>query len=448
METPIYTRLSEYYKKNRVSFAMPGHKNLRGLAADLLACDVTELSATVDLHHEDKYVKRANKLLSECYNTYASFIVTGGSTAGVQAMLSSVCSPGDTVLASADCHMSVINTCAVCGYKLKFIPMKINSEFGIPYDICDFIITNDIKAVIVVSPNYYGMVKNIKDLAEKCHKSGVPLLVDEAHGAHFIADAKLPQSAAELGADMVCHSAHKTLNALTGAAYLHVLSERININRVKKSLSTFQSSSPSYPIAASADEARASLQEISYKDIINECNEFKKAISRFTDITVLDSDDVTRIVLCFKKYAVTGFDVENELSERYDIDVEMSDYINVVLIVTPWNTHKDFMTLFRALRDICIRLTVRSEDIKINIPPVNNSTIEPSKAWYGDTELIELSESTGRTAAQTITVYPPGIAVIYAGAVINEDEIRYITRLGKAGAKISGINDLKIEVVK
>lgn len=448
METPIYTRLSEYHKKNRISFAMPGHKNLRGLAPDLQLCDVTELSATVDLHHEDEYVKRANTLLKECYNTYASFIMTGGSTAGIQAMLASVCKPGDTVLASADCHMSVINVCAVCGFKLKLIPMKFNDEFAIPYDIQNFDITDDVKAVIVVSPNYYGMVKNIKLIAEKCHKAGIPLLVDEAHGAHFIADEEFPQDAAALGADMVCQSAHKTLNALTGAAYLHVLSDKININRVKKALSSFQTSSPPYPIAASADVARAALQEMNYKNIIKECEEFKKAISHLTAVKALDSDDKTRIVLCFKEYETTGFDIDDELSERYGIDVEMADYLNVVLIATPWNTHQDFMTLFRALRDICDRLPKRTSEITVKIPPVNKDIIEPSKAWYDDTEIIELSEAAGRCAAQTVTAYPPGITVIYAGAVINDDEIKYITELEKAGAKISGIKDLRIEVVK
>lgn len=448
METPIYTRLSEYHKKNRIPFAMPGHKNLRGLAPDLQLCDVTELNATVDLHREDEYVRRADTLLKECYNTYASFIMTGGSTAGIQAMLASVCKPGDTVLASADCHMSVINVCAVCGFKLRLIPMKFNDEFAIPYDIRDFDITDDVKAVIVVSPNYYGMVKDIEMIAEKCRKAGVVLLVDEAHGAHFIADESFPKSAVALGADMVCHSAHKTLNALTGAAYLHVLTDKINISRVKKALSSFQTSSPPYPIAASADAARASLRETDYKNIINECEEFKKAITRFTSVKVLDSDDKTRIVLCFGEYETTGFDIDNELSERYGIDVEMADYLNVVLIATPWNTHQDFMALFRALRDICGRLPVRTSELSVKIPPVNKGIIEPSKAWYADTETIELSAAAGRTAAQTVTAYPPGIAVVYAGAVINDEEIRYITELEKAGAKISGLKDLRIEVVK
>lgn len=447
MEAPIYNRLIDYHRKKRISFAMPGHKNGRGLVPEIYKCDVTELSATVDLHHEDEYVKRANALLSEHFGTKRSFIMTGGSTAGVQAMISSVCRPGDTVLASADCHKSVVNACAICGCKLRLIPMRTDDEFAVLSDLCDFDITDDVKAVIVVSPDYYGKVKDIEYIAKKCHDADVPLLVDEAHGAHFTADERFPKSAVELGADMVCQSAHKTLNALTGAAYLHVIGDRVDMKRVKKALTSFQSSSPPYPVAASADAARAALSEINYDDIIKECAEFKKAIAQASKIKALQNDDETRIVLCFREYETTGFEIDRLLSERYGIDVEMADYMNIVLIATPWNEHRDFMALFRALRDICGDLKERENEIKVKLPPPYPEVLSPSDAWYGDTETIHINGSEGRISAQTATVYPPGISVILPGAVIRKEDIQYITGLEKEGAKISGAKDSRIEVV-
>ena len=447
MEAPIYNRLIEYHRKRRISFAMPGHKNGRGLMPELYQCDVTELSATVDLHHEDEYVKRANELLSERFGTKRSFIMTGGSTAGVQAMISSVCRPGDTVLASADCHKSVVNACAICGCRLRLIPTRTDDEFAVPCGLCDFDITDDVKAVIVVSPDYYGRVKNIEYIAKKCHDAKVPLLVDEAHGAHFTADDRFPESAVELGADMVCQSAHKTLNALTGAAYLHVMGDRVDLKRVKRALSAFQSSSPPYPVAASADTARAALSEISYDDIIKECSEFKKAIANTTKIKALANDDETRIVLCFREYETTGFEIDRLLSERYGIDVEMADHMNIVLIATPWNEHRDFMALFRALHDICDGLNGREKEIKVKLPPPHSGVLSPSSAWYADTEMIRIDEAEGRMSAQTVTVYPPGIAVILPGTVVRKEDIQYITELEKEGAKISGTEDNRIEVV-
>lgn len=448
METPIYARLTDYHRKGRISFAMPGHKNMKGLVPKLLQCDVTELDATVDLHHECDTVKRADKLLSELYQTRASFIMTCGSTAGIQTMLSSHLKPGDTVLAAADCHMSVINTCAVCGFKLRLVPVALDSKFLIPRDIPDFDITPDVKAMIITSPNYYGIVKDIKAAAEKCHEAGILLFVDEAHGAHFIGSQELPASAVSQGADMVCQSAHKTLNALTGAAYLHVCGDSIDIKRVKRALRTFQSSSPSYPIAASADTARAELAEAGYCHIIDECRQFREAIGRAAKIRVLDNDDITRIVLSFAEYEITGFRVGKMLSEHFGIDVEMSDYLNIVLIATPWNTHNEFMQLFSALIDICRMLAPREKAVEILPPPVCAELIDPSEGWYAETETIEIDKAAGRISAAVVSAYPPGTALAVTGAVITQEQIEYIKTLKTAGAEITGLSGNGIEVVK
>lgn len=448
METPIYSRLNEYHNKGRVPFAMPGHKNLRGLVPDLQKCDVTELSSTVDLHHEDEYVKRANELLRDLYKSKNSFILTGGSTVGIQAMLSSVLKPGDTLLASSDCHMSVINTCALCGYKIKFIPVGLDKRYLIPTAMDDFEITDDVRAVLVTSPNYYGITKDIEAIAEKCHSADVPILVDEAHGAHYIADCRFPKTAIEHGADMVCQSAHKTLNALTGAAYLHVNSDYVQADRVKKMIVAFETSSPSYPIAASADAARAVLAETDYSMIIDECMQFKNAVSKLTQIEVVENDDVLRIVLSFVNYDISGFAVNEILSEEYGVDVEMADLFNIVLIVTPWNTHNDFITLFSALRDIVEKVEIRKNIIGIQAPPCSKGTIEPYKGWYGETEYVMLDDSVGRCAAAVTASYPPGTGVIVTGECITHEQIEYLKILKKFGAEITGIIEDKIEVIK
>lgn len=443
METPIYTKLTEYHRKNRISFAMPGHKNLRGIVPDLLKCDVTELSQTVDLHNECETVTRANTLLSEYYGTKKSFIMTGGSTAGIQAMLASVLKPGDTLLAFSDCHMSVINTCAICGYKLKLADVEYDGDFLIPGDVSDFEIDKSIKAVLVTSPNYYGIIKDIESIADKCRDADIPLLVDEAHGAHLKSG-----SAIGSGADMVCHSAHKTLGALTGAAYLHVCSDRIDIRRAKRVLRSFQSSSPSYVTAASADAARAVLTETNYNEIIDECNRFKNAITDTTKIKALNNDDATRIVLNFSSYDITGYETDKRLSEYYGIDIEMSDYSNIVLIATPYNTHSDFIALFQALRDITAELETVDKKDKFIPPPMTGETISPSDGWYADTEYIDIDKSVNRISASTVTVYPPGTAVIVTGGKISREAVNYLQESKRLGAKLTGISDNKIEVIR
>lgn len=446
-ETPIYTRLSEYHRKNRISFAMPGHKNLRGLTPDLQKCDVTELPATVDLRHEDEYVRRANRLLAECYGARQSFILTGGSTEGIHAMIASTLRRGEVLAAFSDCHISVINTCAVCGLGLVLIPAGLRERFLAPCPSEDPELPEGISALLVTSPNYYGITADIEALAKKCRKRGIKLLVDEAHGAHFTGKHGLPVSAVRLGADMVCQSAHKTLCALTGAAYLHICGDA-DVPRVRRALAAFGSSSPSYPIAASADAARAVLEETDYEDIICECRSFCEAITHMTGIHVLENDDPTRIVLCFDGYDISGSQVLMLLSERYGIDIEMADPLNIVLIATPWNKHADFMSLFRALVDITEPLGARKEAAELPPYTRERGVIEPGEAWFSDSESVPIEEAEGRTAAAVTAAYPPGCALLVPGAVITRDDIEYIDRLRAMGIEIAGLEDGKTEVVK
>ncbi len=436
METPIYTRLCDYRNENRIPFAMPGHKNMRGLDADLTECDVTELSKTLNLMGNDETVRRANELLSSFYGSIKSFILTCGSTSCVQAMILSTLSHGDTLLASRDCHISVINICAVAGIKIKFSD-----------DISDTDFTDGVKAVLVTSPNYYGIVKDIKKISEICHKNGAVLLVDEAHGAHFTNQFGLPQTAVRLGADMVCHSAHKTLNALTGAAYLHIATDKIDINRVTRAIRMLHTTSPSYMIASSADIARATLEKQDYTAIIDECKAFKEAVLK-AGINFLKNDDPTRVVLDFSEYKVTGFEIADKLSQNYGTDVEMADLVHIVLIVTPYNRHSDFINLFHALKSIVGSLGRRTDKKLLpEMPKVTDCLISPQDAWGKPTELVALNSAIGRISSQTISVYPPGTAVVVTGEKISTDAVEYINTVTAYGGEVIGINDGKIEVV-
>lgn len=448
MNTPLYTRILDYYKQNRISFAMPGHKNGRGLANELINCDVTELTYTENLHHPRQFVKESKQLLSKLFKSDESFIITGGSTAGIQAMITASLKPGQTLLAASDCHMSVINTCALLGINLRFIPKEINSEYLIPTklkNISEYI--HGVDAVIITSPTYYGLCADVKSLAEVCHMNNIPLLVDEAHGAHFTASKKFPEPAIISGADAVCQSAHKTLNALTGAAFLHIKSKLINYNRLKKALYMFQTSSPSYVIAASADTARAELEQGGWDEMCELCEEFRKRLAENTEIKILDNDDCTRLVLCFKEYEITGFEIEEMLAESYQTDVEMADLLNVVLIVTPSNTASDMEKLYLSLVSITASLKKRSKAIEIDLPPAFDGVISPHDAFFSDTKMLPLERSCGKISAVTVTSYPPGIPIIYIGAKITAEQVDYIKYLEKKGAEITGINEGCIEVV-
>lgn len=435
METPIYNRLFEYHRQDRIPFAMPGHKNMRGLDLDFGMCDVTELSKTLNLMGEDKTVMRANELLSELYGSRESFILTCGSTSAVQAMILSCINPGDTLLVTSDCHISVINICAIAGIKLKLVKMITEKD-----------ITPEIKGIFVTSPDYYGAIKDIRKISEIAMGFDIPLMVDEAHGAHFMGKCSIPQTAVRLGADIVCQSAHKTLNALTGAAYLHIASDRVDKDRVKRSIKAVHTTSPSYMIAASADIARATLSDMDYSEIVKECNEFKAALGKI-NVKFMENDDPTRLVLDFSAYETTGFDVARKLSEYYGTDVEMADLYNIVLIVTPYNKHSDFITLFNGIRDILRDEKLTDTEKRFPKPPDISGVISPKEGWFKKTEQVDIDNAIGRISAQTVSVYPPGTAVIVTGDTVKESAVLYIKTVLMYGAEVTGISDGKIEVV-
>ncbi len=454
MNAPIYEKLKRHYDENRVSFAMPGHKNGRGLNCDFSRLDVTELASTLNLYaDDDETLTSARKLLSDLYGSDESYILTGGSTVGIQAMLAAVLSPGDTLLVSGDCHMSVINTCALCGYNPEFIPASFNSQTYIPCDkenAADVIRkAYSVDAVLVTSPNYYGFCRDISEIAKACHERGIPLLVDEAHGTHFIATSRLPKSAIKCGADVVVNSAHKTLNAMTGAAYLHIKSDLVDKSRLKQALTMFASSSPSYPIAASADIARSELEDGDMWDkTVAMCSEFKKLLGENTFIHVVENDDPTRLVLNFAGFDMTGYEADKILSEKYSIDIEMADELNIVLIATPSNTREDYNRLLEALYDICDSLTVSGERNKILPPPEHSKYIEPQRAFYGKVQYVTPAKSFGRICAATVTAYPPGIPIICMGEEITAGHIGYIRHLQNCGAKFTGFDGEFLPVLR
>lgn len=449
MRAPLYDKLRAYHRQNRISFAMPGHKNGRGLRGDLLDCDVTELAATENLHIPGEEITDAKRLLAKVYGADESFIVTGGSTACIQAMIAGCVRRGGTLLAAADCHMSVINACAIMGIKLRLIPRETDGEFLTAKRLTDIEAYIDgADAVLVTSPTYYGLCADIEEIAQECHKRGIPLIVDEAHGAHFAASEKFPKSAVELGADAVCQSAHKTLGALTGAAYLHVKEDLVSVSAIARALTMFETSSPSYVIAASADIAREELEKGGWEETIDECERLKKRILADTEIKTLENDDPTRIVFNFGAYETTGFKIDAMLSEKYGIDIEMADLLNIVLIVTPYNTAADMEKLYRALLEITIGLNKREKPVKIPQMPVTVGIFSPADAFFGKTQSVPIGNSAGSVSAVTVTPYPPGIPVIFQGARITKEQLEYIERLQDAGAQITGIDGFNIEILK
>lgn len=464
-QTPIIDTLKEYSKRKRTSFSMPGHKGGNGLnktfKRNIADYDVTELEDTLNLHNPNNPIKEAKRLAAEFFGAGDTYFLVGGSTSGIFSMLAATASYGDTVIVNRASHQAVINACIILGLKPVYIPQNVIDGFSVPAginqtDLIKIIDDNpDAKAVLITSPSYYGTCSDIETISKITRARGIPLLVDEAHGAHFAVNQNLfPNTALSQGADLVVQSAHKTLNAMNQAAYLHVSGDIVNRKRLEKVLAMYQTSSPSYPIIATADMARAELDSKSgrnaWRVVYDNCERFRNNISSKTDVEFIstmlngkyniNSVDETRIVMNFSAYKITGFEIAKRLRENYNIDVEMADLFNVVAIATPANTAKDFIKLTNAILKICRELEKSEEEPVFPAVPIPDMGMTPQEAFYAKSKKVRLEEAVGAISATTVLAYPPAVPIVCVGEYLTEESIAYIQALQEIGAEIIGLD--------
>ncbi len=269
---PLYEAVIAHASKGAVSFHVPGHKSAKGAAgagsdtlSGVMSIDFTEIAGLDDLHHPQGAIMEAQQLAAQCFGADATFFLVGGSTVGNMAMILSVCEPGELLLVQRNVHKSVIHGLMLAGARAVFLPPRRDTQtvqlVGVEPEAVSKALDlyPEAKGILVSNPNYYGLGMELKQLAELAHRHDKPLLVDEAHGAHYGFHPLLPASAISCGADVVVQSTHKMLSAMTMGAMLHVKGNRVEQGLLRQRLVMLQSSSPSYPIMASLDLSRMQM---------------------------------------------------------------------------------------------------------------------------------------------------------------------------------------------
>jgi arginine/lysine/ornithine decarboxylase len=464
--TPLFDTLYNHAKRRVISFHTPGHKNGRGVdprlkrvtGKNVYYFDVTVFPEVDSLHAPTSVIKEAQRIFADAYGVKNAFFLVNGSTVGNQIMLTSACKPGDSVILSRICHKSVLSGIILSGVWPIWIQPRIYKEFNIlleasPEQVKDAVNKfPEAKAVFVTSPTYNGITTDLVKISEIVHSKSKLLLVDEAHGPHLKFHSDFPISAVEAGADLCVQSIHKILSAFSQGSVLYYNSELLDLAKLKKIVSLFQTTSPNYLILASLDLARAQVVregEKIFSRIIEYVEEATGRINRLQHFRALTREevkklgydlDVTKITINVSDTGYTGYEISEMLNKEYNIQVDCSDMFNIIAIVGIGTTKQDLTHLVKALESIDKRCHPKRIS---NLPELPNLSTEMvmnprDVVLSSKVKRIPLKKSAGHISVEAITPYPPGIPILIPGERITEEIRDYLIELSQYNVKLTG----------
>ena len=507
----LLERLTEYAGSDAYPFHMPGHKRreipdgIPGGFPDPYGIDITEIDGFDNLHHAEGILKDAMETAAAIYGADRSWYLVNGSTCGILSAVFAATENGGKLLTARNCHKAVYHAICLNRLEAEYLYPEEITEFGINGGIRAEDVrkalekdamrcagnsgdvrgkTTKIQAVLITSPTYEGVVSDIRAIADAAHEYGIPLIVDEAHGAHLeFADQchSFPKSALEYGADIVVQSLHKTLPCFTQTAILHVKGKLVDQDRISRYLSMFQTSSPSYLFMAGMERCIRYMDG----DGRNEMIRYEKRLERFMErmeglqvLEVLDRE------ICGKYRTVAGWDPSKivvstmraedfhgeELAEtlrrKYHLEMEMTAPEYVIAMTSLMDTEEGFERLGTALLEIdgALRHCVESEQQKekgeskekerCETPEATESKVSHPirrmlicEAMDADTERTAFQDTVGKVSAEFVYLYPPGIPIIAPGEVFTDAIVEKIMAYKAAGLLVQGPADPDADVI-
>ena len=457
--TSIYNKLKQLQYRDDYPFHMPGHKrNLKvdPLLDEICKIDITEITGFDDLHHPEEMIRKFMDQLKQIYKTKETYLLINSSTAGNLSAIAALCNIGDKILVARNCHKSVYHAIELLGLDPVYIYPEID-EYGICHGITkkqvEKIIEEEqqIKAMILVSPTYEGRVSDIKGISDVLHQKNIALIVDEAHGAHFIYHETFPDSAVSTGADIVIQSLHKTLPSMTQTGLLHLCTDRVSKEMMQKKLSIFQSSSPSYVLMASIEQCihiccknRGCFQQYCDRLWI-----LRKKFQNLEHITLVPTDDIGKLVFSVKDTSISGEELFEMLRDRYHLELEMSELYYVIAMTSLCDTQEGYDRLYEALMQIDQEISKKDSPNSLQQVELhkNKKAMKPEQATRKKRRQIEYWKAQDKIAAEFVFLYPPGIPLVVPGEVIDKFVIDRISEYEKNDMRVIGLDDHKIYII-
>lgn len=464
----IFDAMKKYSADGALAFHTPGHKQGLGahellknlITAEGLRQEVSLMEELDDLHSPHGCIKFSEKLAAELWHADDALFMVNGTTSAIQAMILATLKPNDLVFVPRNSHRAVTAGLILSGAIPIFLPVEFSAELKIPLNVTVKIIRRAIKkfpqarALILTSPNYYGVASNVELIAKILHENKMLLLVDEAHGAHLQFCSELPISAMDAGADISAQSTHKLLGSMTQTSMLMVRKNFVDVERVRRAASLLQTTSPNYLLLASLDIARLQMFEVGAEKILNAVKlskNLRAGVQKISGLKTFDAVkdfalDLTKVTVNVEGLGLTGIEAEKILRHEFKIQCELSDAANLLFIISYADNESTITTLIEKLSALKnFSTSCKLHSIPNFLPPISLPAMSPREIFFSSSEVVPLEKSVGRICAQEVTFYPPGIPILNLGEKITPQVVNQIRELQNLGGRtLNDANFVKV----
>ena len=497
-EELLINRLAAYARSDMYPFHMPGHKRRTGPEESFMnsctdsftnpfAVDITEIEGFDNLHHPEGILKDSMKWAADVYGADQTYYMINGSTGGILAAVCGSVPRGGRILVSRNCHKSVYHGICLNQLKTSYVyPQEIEGlgiQGGITAEDVERMLNRymDTQAVLIVCPTYDGIVSDIEAIARIVHRAGLPLIVDEAHGAHFRYDAMFPVSALDLGADVVIQSVHKTLPSLTQTALLHIKCNRpdggcyADRERIDRYIHMVQSSSPSYVLMASIENSIYQMEQTDTAPYGKQLYRLRRRLGQMRHLRLADTGligqagirdlDISKIVVSTRGTCLypaedgltgfTGAQLDDILRREYHLEMEMCGADYVTAITTVMDSGEGLERLGDALTRIDSQLTDagykpdgRSGNQKSVYSMRCDTAMSMGEAMEEKMASVGLEDSAGCISGEFVYIYPPGIPIVAPGEWISRPILEVILEYRDKGLPVQGPADQSLRTIR
>lgn len=471
---PLIEAMLQYKSEDVYPLHTPGHKGGRGMQRLLrqelgasVQMDVSLMSELDDIHEPKTYIKDAQELAAQTYGSDACFWAVNGTSQAIHAMLLTALNPGEKLLLPRNAHRSVAGGLVLGGIEAVYLQPEYQSEFGIQMQVTvqqiEAALAQDskIKAVLLTSPNYYGVAADVRAIADCCHAHNAVLLVDEAHGPHLGFSELLPPSALQCGADACAQSTHKILGAMTQCSMLHVQGARLDLQRAADVMSILTTTSPNYLLMASLDAARAQVQ-VYGKEMaaaaVQAAAKLRSLCATYSGLRVMETADCgglqldsTKVTVNFAAWGYTGVEV-GELFREARVAVELVDAYNVLFLVTYADVTTDYDEALARIAAVLNKMQAQKRaPLQLAAAakvPQTQAVLPLRDVFYRAKKAVPLAQAAGKICGEQVSFYPPGIPVLLPGELVTEEIIAYCIAQKELGLPVSGPADSSLQTIR